>query len=180
MRTRPAWADRLREARLRRTPKWSQLRAVLALEEKGKEFDLALPSRESLLRMTKGWERGDHEPGDFYRSLWALVYDTPERVLFAELPPSALSVLGLGLVAVEGPIGDKEAGSYERGARGGDRRPYVAALGSTVRWLGAISGSDRLCRQRNASGTWLVHRQGWPLSATGCSRSVCRGWVDRL
>lgn len=52
--------------------------------------------------MLKGWERGDHEPNDFYRSLWSIVYEVPERVLFAELPPSTLSVLGLGLVAVEG------------------------------------------------------------------------------
>jgi hypothetical protein len=101
MTTRPAWADRLRASRQYRTPRWSQLRAVLALEDKAREFGLALPARQSLLRMIKGWERGDHEPGDFYRSLWALVYDMPERVLFAELSPSALSVLGLGLVAVE-------------------------------------------------------------------------------
>lgn len=98
---RPAWAERLRDVRLRKTPRWSQARAVTALEQKAREFHLAVPGRESLLRMLKGWERGDHEPNDFYRSLWALVYDVPERVLFAELPPSALSVLGLGLVAVE-------------------------------------------------------------------------------
>ena len=100
-RARPVWSERLRSERLRRAPRWSQVRAAAALEEKAREFNLAVPSRESLLRMVKGWERGDHEPSDFYRSLWSIAYDVPERTLFAELPQSSLSVLGLGLVAVE-------------------------------------------------------------------------------
>lgn len=114
MKKRPAWADRLKEARLKRVPSWSQVRAAMALEEKGREFGLTLPSRDSLVRMLKGWERGDHEPSDFYRSLWAFVYDAPERMLFAELPPSALSVLGLGLVAVEGGFTHAEGGDAMR------------------------------------------------------------------
>lgn len=95
------WASRLRNERLHHAPPWSQLRAAIALEEVAMRYGLAVPSRESLLRMVKGWERGDHQPSDFYRSLWSMVYNVPERVLFAELPPSTLSVLGLGLVAVE-------------------------------------------------------------------------------
>lgn len=95
------WATRLRTERLRHTPPWSQLRAAMALEETARRCGVAVPSRESLLRMVKGWERGDHQPSDFYRSLWSMVYSVPERVLFAELPPSALSALGLGLVAAE-------------------------------------------------------------------------------
>ncbi|GIH07109.1 hypothetical protein Rhe02_51760 [Rhizocola hellebori] len=73
-----------------------------------------MPSHDSLLRMLKGWEKGDHEPSDFYRSLWALVYDAPERMLFAELPPSALSVLGLGLVAVESTTADGQGDPMKR------------------------------------------------------------------
>ncbi len=136
MTVRPAWADRLREARLKRSPFWSQLRAVRALEDKGREFGLTLPARDSLLRMLKGWERGDHEPSDFYRSLWAFVYDAPERVLFAELPPSALSVLGLGLVAVE---------STTAHALGGDevKRRNVLLGGSLLGSFAFIGPTDR-------------------------------------
>jgi hypothetical protein len=85
--------------------------------------------------MVKGWERGDHEPGDFYRSLWALVYETPERVLFAELPPSAMSVLGLGLVAVESTAAGSESGDLVK-------RRSVLLGGSLLGALTFVSPSD--------------------------------------
>lgn len=118
--------------------RWSQLRAVTALERKAIEYKLAVPSRESLLRMLKGWERGDHEPNDFYRSLWAAVYEVPERVLFAELPPSAMSVLGLGLVAVEGDDDTSRIGGTV------ERRKVL--LGGTLLGALAFTGSAGVYR----------------------------------
>ncbi|MEV4757320.1 hypothetical protein AB0J86_19695 [Micromonospora sp. NPDC049559] len=106
----------------------------MALEEKARQLRLAVPSRESLVRMLKGWERGDHEPSDFYRSLWALVYGVPERSLFAELSPSALSVLGLGLVAVEA---DSEAGG------GSMRRRDVLLSGSVLGSLAFVGPAQQ-------------------------------------
>ena len=77
---RPAWARRLRQARISKG--WSQRKLAQKLEERADATDRTLPARESLVRMIRGWEAGDHLPEPFHRWLLAQVLDIAEEELF--------------------------------------------------------------------------------------------------
>jgi hypothetical protein len=85
--------------------------------------------------MIKGWERGDHVPSDFYRLLWSKVYNVSERILFAELPPPALPVLGHGLTA---------AGTHSDAGGDAMRRRELLVSGSLLGSLAFIGPSQPL------------------------------------
>lgn len=160
----PAWAQRMRQARHQQDARWSQLRAVTALTQKAAEYKLAIPSRESLLRMLKGWERGDHEPNDFYRSLWSIVYSVPERVLFAELTPSTLSVLGLGLVAVEADHGagdERDTKERRQVLLGGTLLGALAFTGPAGAYRVGIGEAREVARAARSLQRWDRQFGGW-------------------
>lgn len=76
---RPVWAARLREGRRRRL--WTQREMAKRLAQAA-AGDIALPERESLVRMIKDWEAGKHQPSDLYRVLYCRVFDMDESDLF--------------------------------------------------------------------------------------------------
>ncbi|MFI6458553.1 transcriptional regulator [Streptosporangium amethystogenes] len=77
----PGWALRLRAERRERL--WSQRQMARALTEAADESTRAhLPTRESLIRMIKDWEKGKHQPKDPYRVLYCRAFDLPEAELF--------------------------------------------------------------------------------------------------
>ncbi|MGJ6969812.1 transcriptional regulator [Streptosporangium sp. G11] len=77
----PGWALRLRAERRERL--WSQRQMARALTEVADESTRAhLPTRESLIRMIKDWEKGRHQPKDPYRVLYCRAFDLPEAELF--------------------------------------------------------------------------------------------------
>ncbi|GGP14898.1 helix-turn-helix domain-containing protein [Nonomuraea glycinis] len=73
----PAWAARLRAERTSR--QWSQRQLARRLAEvSGAE----LPEPESLIRIIRGHERGEHRPDDRYAELYCRAYSLSEAVLF--------------------------------------------------------------------------------------------------
>lgn len=78
---RPVWAARLRECRRRRL--WTQREMAKQLV-RAAAGNLALPERESLVRMIKDWEAGKHLPSDPYRVLYCRVFDMDEADLFGD------------------------------------------------------------------------------------------------
>jgi transcriptional regulator with XRE-family HTH domain len=77
----PGWALRLRAERRERL--WSQRQMAQALTEAADESTRAHPpTRESLIRMIKDWEKGRHQPKDPYRVLYCRAFDLPEAELF--------------------------------------------------------------------------------------------------
>jgi transcriptional regulator with XRE-family HTH domain len=86
---RPAWARRLRQARISKG--WSQRKLAQKLEARAGATERALPARESLVRMIRGWEAGDHLPEPFHRWLLAQVLDIAEEALFE--PPDGTLVM---------------------------------------------------------------------------------------
>jgi transcriptional regulator with XRE-family HTH domain len=89
----PAWARRLRQARVSRG--WSQRKLAQKLEERADATDRVLPARESLVRMIRGWEAGDHLPEPFHRWLLAQVLNVAEEELF-ERTDATLVVVSAG------------------------------------------------------------------------------------
>ncbi|MEV7965138.1 hypothetical protein AB0O34_04055 [Sphaerisporangium sp. NPDC088356] len=81
----PAWAARLRAERRERC--WSQKEMARRLREAADPRTRAhLASPESLIRMIRGWERGDHLLRDPYRVLYSRVFATSETDLFGGDP----------------------------------------------------------------------------------------------
>ena len=58
----PAWAVTLREERQRH--RWSQLKLAVELEHAADRLGHPCPTRESLIRMIRSWENGEHKPTD--------------------------------------------------------------------------------------------------------------------
>jgi transcriptional regulator with XRE-family HTH domain len=56
----PAWAVALRKERQRHG--WSQLKLAVELEKAADRLQHPCPTRESLIRMIRGWENGEHKP----------------------------------------------------------------------------------------------------------------------
>lgn len=79
---------------------WSQREAVRAMrsqhakQSEHREKASQLPSEDTLLRSWKKWERGDHQPDDFYRPLIARMFGTVTSALYPnDAPPSRSSDL---------------------------------------------------------------------------------------
>lgn len=65
----PAWAVRLRAEREERG--WSRLKMAQRLVEAADDGDrMRMPTLESLVRMIRSWERGDHRPSGIYAALY--------------------------------------------------------------------------------------------------------------
>src|SRR5215211_5244712 len=92
---RPAWARRLRQTRV--TKGWSQRKLAQKLEERSGATDRILPARESLVRMIRGWEAGNHLPEPFHRWLLAQVLNIAEEELFERTDATLLVVSARGI-----------------------------------------------------------------------------------
>jgi transcriptional regulator with XRE-family HTH domain len=92
---RPAWARRLRQARISKG--WSQRKLAQKLEERAGATDRALPARESLVRMIRGWEAGNHLPEPFHRWLLAQVLNIAEEGLFERTDATLVVVSANGI-----------------------------------------------------------------------------------
>jgi transcriptional regulator with XRE-family HTH domain len=92
---RPAWARRLRQARISKG--WSQRKLAQKLEARAGATERALPARESLVRMIRGWEAGDHLPEPFHRWLLAQVLDIAEEELFEPSDGTLVMVSARGI-----------------------------------------------------------------------------------
>jgi transcriptional regulator with XRE-family HTH domain len=79
----PAWAVALRRERQRHG--WSQLKLAVELERAAQRLDHPCPSRESLIRMIRGWENGEHRPTDDNAMLLAAALGSVVRDLL-QLP----------------------------------------------------------------------------------------------
>jgi len=92
---RPAWARRLRQARISKG--WSQRKLAQKLEACAGATERVLPARESLVRMIRGWEAGDHLPEPFHRWLLAQVLDIAEEELFEPSDGTLVMVSARGI-----------------------------------------------------------------------------------
>jgi transcriptional regulator with XRE-family HTH domain len=92
---RPAWAQRLRQARISRG--WSQRKLAQKLEERAGATDRTLPARESLVRMIRGWEAGNYLPEAFHRWLLAEVLNIAEEELFERTDATLVVVSARGI-----------------------------------------------------------------------------------
>ncbi|GAA4628685.1 hypothetical protein GCM10023196_046080 [Actinoallomurus vinaceus] len=81
----PTWAIRLRDERKRRL--WSQkTMAVRLVRAADADTRRALPSVESVQRYVRGYEAGDHKPGDLYAQLYCRVFGLSHAALFGDDP----------------------------------------------------------------------------------------------
>jgi tetratricopeptide (TPR) repeat protein len=119
----PAWAVAIRRARAER--KWSRSRLAYQIEQAIKREGKAPPSRVSLVRMIRAWERGDHKPDQRNRELLAAAFDLPQEALFgrsadllAEIevtsPEAWLYWYGRLVAAVEAGDGDMRRREFLR------------------------------------------------------------------
>lgn len=77
----PGWAVRLREERLRRL--WSQKGVAVRLRDAADEETRAgLPGVGSIQRYVRGYEAGEHLPGDLYAELYCRVFGLSRAALF--------------------------------------------------------------------------------------------------
>lgn len=77
----PTWACRVREERVRRL--WSQKVMAVRLREAADEYTRArLPAAENIARRVRGYEAGDHFPGQLYAELYCRAFGLTRDVLF--------------------------------------------------------------------------------------------------
>jgi transcriptional regulator with XRE-family HTH domain len=133
---RPAWAHRLRQARISRG--WSQRKLAQKLEERADVTDRALPVRESLVRMIRAWEAGDHLPEAFHRWLLAQVLDTAEEELFERTDGTLVVVSAKGISTAQWSLLTRIAAALQRLKGGTDmeRRALLRLLAGLG--LGAV------------------------------------------
>jgi transcriptional regulator with XRE-family HTH domain len=133
---RPAWARRLRQTRV--TKGWSQRKLAQKLEERADVTDRALPVRESLVRMIRGWEAGDHLPEPFHRWLLAQVLDTAEEELFERTDGALVVVSAKGISRAQWGVLASIAAALQRLKGGTDmeRRTLLRLLAGLG--LGAV------------------------------------------
>lgn len=83
----PLWAARLREERVRRL--WSQKVTAARLRDAADEQTRArLPGIEHIRRRVRGYESGDHHPGELYIELYCRAFGLTREVLFGPSPMS--------------------------------------------------------------------------------------------
>jgi transcriptional regulator with XRE-family HTH domain len=109
---RPAWARRLRQARISRG--WSQRKLAQKLEARAGATERALPARESLVRMIRGWEAGDHLPEPFHRWLLARVLDIAEEELFEPSDGTLVMVSARGISTAQWGLLTRIAATLQR------------------------------------------------------------------
>jgi transcriptional regulator with XRE-family HTH domain len=133
---RPAWARRLRQARISKG--WSQRKLAQKLEERADATDRTLPARESLVRMIRGWEAGDHLPEPFHRWLLAQVLDIAEEELFEPTDGPLVVVSAKGISTAQWSLLARIAAVLQRLDRGPDmeRRALLRLLAGLG--LGAV------------------------------------------
>jgi tetratricopeptide (TPR) repeat protein len=132
------WGGVLKE--LRENRGWTHARFAVELEGKSRQAGRPTPGRESLVRMLRDWERGNHRPRDYYVP-FILVYATDDEL--ASRAPAPGSELD-HLMAAFGSMGLAM-----------DRRRFL--LNAAARIAGAAVGSMALASQREDS---LLGRQG--------------------
>jgi 2'-5' RNA ligase len=80
----PAWAIRLRDERKNRL--WSQkTMAIRLIRAADVGTRRSLPSVESVQRYVRGYEAGDHRPGDLYAELYCRAFGLSPTALFGDL-----------------------------------------------------------------------------------------------
>jgi hypothetical protein len=90
-------AGRLREERVRRL--WSQKEMAARLRDAADAPTRArLPSAENIARRVRGYEAGDHFPGDLYAELYCRAFGLTREALFRSADPDAQ---GAGVAASE-------------------------------------------------------------------------------
>jgi transcriptional regulator with XRE-family HTH domain len=109
---RPAWARRLRQARISKG--WSQRKLAQKLEARAGATERALPVRESLARMIRGWEAGDHLPEPFHRWLLAQVLDIAEEELFEPSDGTLVMVSARGISTAQWSLLTRIAAALQR------------------------------------------------------------------
>ena len=132
------WGGALKE--LRENRGWSHARFAVELEGKSRQASRPTPGRESLVRMLRDWESGNHRPRDYYVS-FILVYATEEELASRVPAPgseldhlmAAFATMGLAM----------------------DRRRFL--LNAAARIAGVAAGSIALGAQRQVP---LLGRQG--------------------
>jgi hypothetical protein len=89
----PSWAIRLRDERVRRL--WSQkVTAVRMRDAADEQTRAALPGIESIQRYVRGYEAGQHVPGDLYAELYCRIFGLPHAALFGDLPGGSQTAAG--------------------------------------------------------------------------------------
>jgi transcriptional regulator with XRE-family HTH domain len=133
---RPEWAHRLRQARISKG--WSQRNLAQKLEERASATDRTLPARESLVRMIRAWEAGDHLPEPFHRWLLAQVLDIAEEELFERTDATLVVVSARGISTDQWSLLTRIAAALQRLKGGTDmeRRALLRLLAGLG--LGAV------------------------------------------
>lgn len=83
-------------AQLRRDRGWSQSQLVAKMRAVAAHDGEQLPDWEALRVQVSRWERGRHQPGDYYRRLLARVYEVGEHDLYPVPPASPERAHALG------------------------------------------------------------------------------------
>jgi tetratricopeptide (TPR) repeat protein len=139
------WGGVLKE--LREDRGWTHARFAVELEGKSRQAGRPTPGRESLVRMLRDWERGNHRPRDYY-VLFILVYATEDELASRMPAPgselerlmAAFAAMGLAM----------------------DRRRFL--LNAAARIAGVAVGSMALAAQPEV----------WPLGRNGGENASVR------
>jgi transcriptional regulator with XRE-family HTH domain len=133
---RPAWAQRLRQARISRG--WSQRKLAQKLEERAGATDRTLPARESLVRMIRGWEAANHKPEPFHRWLLAQVLNIAEGELFERTDATLVVVSARGISTEQWGLLTRLAAALQRLKGGTDMERRVLLRLIAELGLGAV------------------------------------------
>jgi transcriptional regulator with XRE-family HTH domain len=133
---RPAWARRLRQARISKG--WSQRKLAQKLEARAGATDRALPARESLVRMIRGWEAGNHLPEPFHRWLLAQVLNIAEEELFERTDATLVVVSANGISTEQWSLLTRLTAALQRLKGGTDMEQRVLLQLLAELGLGAV------------------------------------------
>ena len=135
---RPPWAIAIHQERTRRG--WSQLKLACELERAAGRLHYPCPTRRSLIRMIRGWESGEHKPGEVSQALLAEAFKpaTPDWLALPTHRPEStaewFALCGTLVAALSSKGSDMERRAF--------LRQLLGALAGTG--LGVTLESERL------------------------------------
>ncbi|MBG0819064.1 hypothetical protein [Planomonospora sp. ID82291] len=171
----PAWAARLRA--LRTGQFWSVQDLARELRAAADGPTRAhLPSRDSLARMIRGWESGEHRPSELYATLFSVLYGREAEVLLAPAADpteqdDALELVDLARLAEASDLGagmlDDIDVLVDRLCRDYPSAPALRLRDQAKRHLRFVvrllEGRTTLTQHRE-----LLVRAGWLAALLGC------------
>jgi hypothetical protein len=156
-----SWARRVREERVRRL--WSQKVMAVRLREAADEYTRArLPTVENIARRVRGYEAGDHFPGELYVELYCRAFGVTRDVLFGSpagnggrdraVPAGEIGVSGLATWIMVSNVTDEAIRDMEQ------------------RRMGLAEAHTRLAPSRVLADVLDLHRQVQALLQGGRQR----------